>query len=80
MDVAAMIDEARRELAAGNGKQAARLLTEAVYATEDPAVESEIRSLAEEGKESAGLFGKSRWDEIIRLADLRREKATAGTG
>ena len=80
MDVNATIDEARRELAAGNGKQAARLLTDAVYATEDPAVESEIRSLAEEGKKTAGIFGKSRWDEVIRLADVRLQKQQQAVG
>ncbi len=75
MDVATTIDEARRELAAGHEKQAARLLTDAAYATHDPSVEDEIRRLAQEGRASAGMFGKSKWDEIIRIADLRREKA-----
>ena len=56
-------------------KQAARLLTDAAYATHDPAAEDEIRRLAEEGRQSAGMFGKGRWDEIIRIANLRREKA-----
>ena len=75
MDVGATIEEAKRELSAGNDKQAARLLTDAAYATHDPEAEDEIRRLAEEGRQSAGMFGKGRWDEIIRIANLRREKA-----
>ncbi len=67
-----LIDEARRELDAGHGKNAARLLTEAAYGTHDAALEAEIRSLALRGRENAGMFGKGRWDEIVRIADLRR--------
>jgi len=75
MDVRVTIDEARRELAAGHDKQAARLLTEAAYATHDTTEEDEIRKLAADAREGAGMFGKGRWDEIIRIADLKREQA-----
>jgi outer membrane protein TolC len=71
MDVAQTIEEARRELAAGHGKQAARLLTDAAYETHDAQLEQEIRKLALEGRANAGLFGKGRWDEIVRIAELR---------
>lgn len=71
MDVSATIEEARRELAAGHDKQAARLLTDAAYATHDPEVERQIRELAVQGRDQAGRFGKGRWDEIIRVAELR---------
>lgn len=71
MDVTATIEEARRELAAGHDKQAARLLTDAAYATHDPEVERQIRELAVQGRDQAGRFGKGRWDEIIRIAELR---------
>jgi hypothetical protein len=71
MDVTTTIEEARRELTAGHDKQAARLLTDAAYQTHDPDVEHAIRELALQGREKAGLFGKGRWDEIIRIADLR---------
>jgi hypothetical protein len=71
MDVTATIEEAKRELAAGHDKEAARLLTDAAYQTHDPAVEHAIRELAVQGREKAGRFGKGRWDEIIRIADLR---------
>jgi hypothetical protein len=71
MTVTETIDEARRELAAGNNKQAARLLTDAAYHTHDPDLGAAIRALALEGRSSAGRFGKARWDEIIRIAELR---------
>ena len=71
MDVTATIHEAREQLAAGKEKQAARLLTDAAYATHDPDLERQIRELALRGRDTAGRFGKSRWDEIIRVADLR---------
>ncbi len=78
MDVAAMIEDARRQLADGNDKQAARLLTDAAYGTHDPDAEEEIRRLAQQGRESAGRFGKAKWDEIIRIADVRRQGVATG--
>jgi hypothetical protein len=75
MDVSAAIEEARRELAAGRNKQAAQLLTDAAYHTHDPELERKIRELALEGRKQAGLFGKGRWDEIVRIAELRSGKA-----
>ena len=71
MDVVQTIETARREMAAGHGKQAARLLTDAAFETHDPDLEREIRDLALEGRASAGMFGKGRWDEIVRIAELR---------
>jgi hypothetical protein len=71
MDVTATIHAAREQLAAGKDKEAARLLTDAAYGTHDPELERQIRELALRGRDSAGRFGKSRWDEIIRVADLR---------
>jgi hypothetical protein len=70
-DVADAIEAARQELAAGREKQAARLLTDAAYGTHDPGLEQRIRELALQGRERAGRFGKGRWDEILRIADLR---------
>ncbi len=74
MDVAESISEARRELAAGHGKEAARLLTDAAYQTHDPEFEKQIRELALQGMETAGRFGKGRWEEIVRIAELRGAK------
>jgi hypothetical protein len=71
MDVVQAIESARQELAAGHDKQAARLLTDAAFETHDPDLERQIRDLAVEGRSSAGMFGKSRWDEIIRVTELR---------
>jgi hypothetical protein len=73
-DVVKLVDEARRELAAGKDKQAARLLTDAAYHSHDAQIEEEVRKLALEGRGRAGLFGKGRWDEIIRIADLHAAK------
>ena len=70
MNVAQSIAEARRELAAGHGKEVARLLSEAVYETHDPELEKQIRALALEARVGAGRFGKGRWDEIVRIAEL----------
>ena len=74
MEIVQTIEEARRELAAGHEKEAARLLTDAAYATHDAELEASIRSLALEGREHAGRFGKSRWDEILRIAEARGAK------
>lgn len=69
-NVRALVENARQELAAGNDKQAARLLTDAAYHTHDPEIERQVRDLAGQGLERAGRFGKGRWEEIIRIADL----------
>jgi hypothetical protein len=76
-DVEALLAEARDELAAGNDKAAARLLTDAAYHTHDPKIEAEVRKLAGQGLEQAGRFGKGRWEEIIRIADLHSAKPEA---
>ena len=71
MTVLQTIEEARKELASGRNKQAARLLTDAAFQTRDPSVEATIREVALEGRSSAGLMGKGRWDEIIRITEAR---------
>jgi hypothetical protein len=71
MTVLQTIEEARKELASGRNKQAARLLTDAAFQTRDPSVEATIREVALEGRSSAGLMGKGRWDEIIRITEVR---------
>jgi hypothetical protein len=76
-DVQALVTQARAELAAGNDKQAARLLTDAAYHTHDPEIERQVRELAAQGLDRAGRFAKGRWEEIIRIADLHRERAKA---
>ena len=79
MSVLQTIEEARKELASGHNKQAARLLTDAAFETRDPSVEATIRELALEGRSSAGWMGKGRWDEIIRITEAR-SNAEAGQG
>jgi hypothetical protein len=76
-DVRALVAQARDELANGNDKQAARLLTDAAYHTHDPELERQVRELAAQGLERAGRFGKGRWEEIIRIADLHAARANA---
>ena len=71
MTVVETIDEAQRRLEAGENKKAARLLTDAAYNTHDSDLEARIHELAIQGRSGAGRFGKSRWDEIIRIAELR---------
>jgi hypothetical protein len=74
MEVSSTIEQARRKLADGKDKEAARLLTDAAYETHDPELERSIRELAIEGREKAGFLGKGRWDEVIRIADVRSQK------
>jgi hypothetical protein len=69
--VQGLVLKARDHLAAGQDKEAARLLTDAVYHTHDPEIGQEVRQLASQGLDRAGRFGKGRWEEIIRIADLR---------
>jgi hypothetical protein len=73
--VEGLVTKARERLAAGADKEAARLLTDAVYHTHDPEIEQEVRELASQGLERAGRFNKGRWSEIIRIADLRAQQA-----
>ena len=75
VNVTGLVTEARDRLAAGDDKEAARLLTDAAYHTHDPAIEQQVRDLAAQGLERAGRFGKGRWTEIIRIADLRTQRA-----
>lgn len=69
IQVQSLLAEARDELAAGNEKKAALLLTDAAYDTRDPEIERQVRQLAEQGLKRAGMFGKGRWREIIRIID-----------
>jgi hypothetical protein len=71
-----VMQEARQELSRGKKTNAARLLTDAVYRTRDPETINEIKRLAEEGKSQSGMFGKGRWNEILRVADTRTNGAT----
>lgn len=68
-DVQAVVARARDELAAGDDKKAAQLLTDAAYRTRDPEIERQVRELAADGLQRAGRFGKGRWKEIIRIVD-----------
>jgi hypothetical protein len=71
MDVASMIERGRTLLDQGELKKAATELTDAAIATRDVSQAREIRQLADRGMELSGRFGKARWKEVARLADLR---------
>ncbi len=73
-NVQGLVVQARDHLAAGDDKEAARLLTDAAYHTHDPDIERQVRELAAQGLERAGRFRKGRWEEIIRIADLRAQR------
>jgi hypothetical protein len=75
LNVQGLVTEARDHLAAGDHKEAARLLTDAAYHTHDPEIEQHVRDLAAQELERAGRFGKGRWREIIRIAELRTQRA-----
>lgn len=72
-DAHAVVAKARDELAAGNDKEAARLLTDAAYRTRDPEIERQVRELATQGLERAGRFGKGPWKDILRTVDSLKE-------
>ena len=65
------IEQARTMLAQGENKKASRLLTDVAIACRDAEQAREIKAIAEEGIAGAGMFGKSQWKEVIRLAALR---------
>jgi hypothetical protein len=73
-NVQGLVTDARDHLAAGDDKEAARFLTEAAYHTHDREVERQVRELAAQGLQRAGRFSKGRWEEIIRIADLRSQR------
>jgi hypothetical protein len=74
MDVNQAIEQARADIKAGRDKEAGRILSDAV-AHSDPSQAREIKELALQGREMAGILGRGRWKELIRLADLRLSKA-----
>jgi hypothetical protein len=76
MSVATRIERGKSLLDQGDEKNAARELTDAAVECWDPEQAMEIKKLADRGMEMAGRFGKSRWKEVARIADLHRSRAT----
>ena len=72
--VTEMVEEARRLLGQGKDKRAADLLTMAAVECHDPAKAGIIRALAVQGRERSGRFGRRRWDEAIRISDIRLDQ------
>jgi hypothetical protein len=69
--VSETIEAARQALEAGRDKRAADLLTVAASECHDPNNAALIRSLALRGRQQAGRFSRNRWDEPIRISELR---------
>ena len=65
------IEEARRLMSAGEDRRAADLLTLAASECHDPGSAALIHGLAMQGQDRAGRFTRKRWDEAIRLSELR---------
>jgi hypothetical protein len=74
--VSETIEEARRLLGEGNEKRAADLLISAAGECRDERRMAMIRSLAVQGRDRAGRFGKRRWEEAIRIADQQPTVST----
>ena len=66
------LEEVRRLMGAGDDKRAADLLHTAALECHDPAKAAMIHTLAVQGRERAGRFGKRRWDEAIRISEARQ--------
>jgi hypothetical protein len=75
MTVEERIQHARELLDGGDEKGAARELTDAAVECREAGHAHEIRRLADRGLAIAGRFGKGRWKEVARLADLHAERA-----
>jgi hypothetical protein len=59
------IEKARELVAAGDLKPAARLLSDAVYATTHPPLLVQIQELARQGLAQAGRFSKGQWSHLV---------------
>ena len=77
MNIEAMIEEARELMAKGKGRRAADVLTTAAIECNDPDQAARIHQLGLEGRETAGFFSRSSWDEVIRVAE--KHGATAAS-
>jgi hypothetical protein len=69
--VSETIEAAREAMGAGRDKRAADLLTIAASECHDAEKASIIRGLAMQGRDRAGRFSRGRWDEAIRISELR---------
>lgn len=63
------IERARGELADGKLGAAVGSLADMVYATRDPQLLSEMRSMAVEGLERSGRFSKGEWKRLLKALD-----------
>jgi hypothetical protein len=75
--VSETIEAAREAMGAGREKRAADLLTIAASECHDAEKAAIIRGLAMQGRDRSGRFGRRRWDEAIRISELRLESVDA---
>jgi len=73
-DVQALVTQARDGLAAGNNKEAARLLTDAAYHTHDPEIERQVRELGVNYLLTYLFLGTMSLAEALRSLELFRSE------
>ena len=79
--VAETLEEVRRLMSQGQTKKAADNLAFAVGLCEPGSVhEAEIRSLAEQGRSRAFVFGRRRWDGILEQLDALHSSQARSVG
>lgn len=63
------VERAREELANGKLGAAVGSLGDVVYSTRNPQLLREMRSMAQEGLERSGFFGRSEWKRLLKNLD-----------
>jgi len=79
--VSETLEEVRRLMSQGQTKKAADSLSFAVGLCEPGTVhQAEMRSLAEQGRARAFVFGRRRWDAIIEQIDALQQQRPRAVG
>lgn len=76
--IAERIERAQTEFANGKSGQALGTLGDIVNSTKDPAQLAEMHTLAQQGLEGAGRFGKGGWKNL--LAEIEKQQAASSNG
>jgi hypothetical protein len=79
--VSETLEEVRRLMSQGQTKKAADSLAFAVSLSEPGSMhQPEMRSLAEQGRARAFIFGRRRWDAILESIDALQEQEPRAVG
>jgi hypothetical protein len=79
--VSETLEEVRRLMSQGQTKKAADSLSFAVGLCEPGSVhQTEMRSLAEQGRSRSFMFGRRRWDAIIEQIDALQPQQQRAVG